>query len=125
MRISDWSSDVCSSDLFYRLHDIAARGADLFALVVHRHGEFGRQHDVLAPGAQNLAHLDLGAALVAVGIGSVEQRNPEIERLVDHLARGFEIQTHLEIVAAKADFRHQQARGNERSEEPTSELQSL
>src|SRR3546814_12491268 len=28
MRISDWSSDVCSSDLIGRQHDVAARGRD-------------------------------------------------------------------------------------------------
>src|SRR3546814_20695348 len=31
MRISDWSSDVCSSDLYAKLlRDVAARGADAF-----------------------------------------------------------------------------------------------
>src|SRR3546814_20136834 len=84
MRISDWSSDVCSSDL--------------------------RQHDVLAARAEDLAHLRLGAAHVAIGIGGVEQGDAEIECLVDHLARGFEIEAHLEIVAAETDLRSEARR---------------
>src|SRR3546814_10840051 len=38
MRISDWSSDVCSSDLFYSRRLYAGLGMDRDGLVMHRYG---------------------------------------------------------------------------------------
>ena len=58
---------------FDRLHDVAARCAAQRAGGVHRQAEFGRQHDVLAPGAEELSQDFLGAALVAVDVGGVDQ----------------------------------------------------
>src|SRR6185312_419279 len=72
-------------------------------------GIFGRQHDVLAAVAEDLAEDRLGAAHVRVNVGGVEQRDAEIDRLVDHLARGFEVDAHAEIVAADADCGDAQA----------------
>src|SRR6185369_4702590 len=76
----------------------------------HRHGKFRRQHDVLAAVAEDLAETGLRASLVAVDVGGVEQGDAEIERLVDDLARGFEIDAPAEIVAAETDAGYEQAR---------------
>ena len=86
-----------------RRHDVAARGALLGAVVAHRLGEFGRQHDVLAAVAEHLAQHGLRAAHARIDVGGVEQRDAEVDRLVDHLARGFEVGALAEIVAAEAD----------------------
>ena len=50
-----------------------------------------------------------GTAALAIGIGGVEQRDAEIERLVDHLAGRLEIDAAAEVVAAETDRRHAQA----------------
>ena len=89
---------------FDRPHDVGARGALLLAALIHRHGEFGRQHDVLAAGAENFADERLGSAFVAVNIGGIKQRDAEVQRLMNHLARAVRIEPHPEIVAAEADF---------------------
>ena len=65
---------------------------------------FGRQHDVLAPWAEDLAELLLRAAAIAVDVGGVEQRNAGLDRAVDDLARGVDPHR-AEIVAAEADDR--------------------
>src|SRR3546814_9191457 len=39
MRISDWSSDVCSSDLFTRLEDKSEPGRSLCSILVLQHGQ--------------------------------------------------------------------------------------
>src|SRR3546814_20144315 len=49
MRISDWSSDVCSSDLMHRRRPLAPVGIDLAQ-------RRGRDHHILHPGGK-LAHL--------------------------------------------------------------------
>ena len=74
------------------LHDVAPRRALLHAGVVHRHAELGGEHDVLALVAEHLAHRGLRAAAIAVDVGGVEQRDAEVDRLVDHLARAFDIE---------------------------------
>ena len=59
--------------------------------------------------AEDLAHHRFGPAAVAVGVGGVEQRDAEIERLVDHRARGVDVDAAAEVVAAEADGRDAQA----------------
>jgi hypothetical protein len=59
--------------------------------------------------AEHLAQHRLGAAHPGIDIGGVEQRDAEVDRLVDHLARGFEVGALAEIVAAKADSGNAQA----------------
>src|SRR3546814_3846470 len=118
MRISDWSSDVCSSDL--RRHEVAPRCALQRPGLVHRGAELRRQDDVLPPVAEDFPQRRFGTAAAAVDVGRVEQRDPEIERTVNDLARRLQIDAAAEIVAAEADDRDA-----ERSEEHTSELQSL
>src|SRR3546814_14515530 len=40
MRISDWSSDVCSSDLLYQIHDRSGNGKSLGRMDAAREAEF-------------------------------------------------------------------------------------
>jgi hypothetical protein len=86
-----------------RRHDVAARGTLLGAVGRHRLGVFRRQHDVLAAVAEHGAEHCLRAAHAGVDVGGVEQGDAEVERAVDHLARGFEVGALAEIVAAEAD----------------------
>jgi len=72
---------------------------------MHRHAEFGRQHDILAPIAEALAQVFLGAPALPVDVGGVEQRDAEIERAVHELARCRKVEPSAEIVAAQADQR--------------------
>jgi hypothetical protein len=81
-------------------HDIAPRRALFGAVVAHRFGKFRRQHDVLAPVAEYLSKHRLRTAHARIDVGGIEQRDAEVDRLVDHLARGFEVGALAEIVAA-------------------------
>src|SRR3546814_7078223 len=92
MRISDWSSDVCSSDLQH----LAAAGAD------------GRGADVGAAGAVNIAHRRATAGL-ALAIGPAFGPTPH----------------RVEDVEQIPALRGQPIFVTRRSEEHTSELQSL
>ena len=47
--------------------------------------------------------------MLGIDVGGVEQRDAEVDRLVDHLARGFQIGALAEIVAAEPDRGHAQA----------------
>src|SRR6185437_8470826 len=85
------------------VHDVAARRPLLGAVLRHRLGVFRCQHDVLAPVAEDSAQHGLRAAHVGIDVGGIEQRDAEVERLVDHLARGLEVDALAEIVAADAD----------------------
>jgi hypothetical protein len=51
----------------------------------------------------------LGAAHAGIDVGGVEQGDAEVDRLVDHLARGFQIGALAKIVAAEADGGNAQA----------------
>src|SRR3546814_3617317 len=44
MRISDWSSDVCSSDLKVDMKDIAAKLLDTFDLMIERQNAYRDRH---------------------------------------------------------------------------------
>ena len=88
---------------FNRLRDVTARRALHQTGIVHRVAEFRREHDVLAPRAEKLAEADFRAALVAVDIGGVEEGDAEIERLVDHRARGIGVDAQPEVIAAQPD----------------------
>ena len=69
-----------------------------------------RQHDVLAAVAEHGAQYGLGAAHVGIDVGGIEQRDAEVDRPVNHLARAFEVSALAEIVAAEADGGNTQAR---------------
>src|SRR3546814_1260759 len=120
MRISDWSSDVCSSDL------VAAHAGALQARVAH-----GRAHDEVAlagRGRGQAAHVDdlVLAAAQAVVLEA------------DHVGQLLEVVDHAQVLEERLDVRQRDRvdrlgdvarpllHGDAvRSEEHTSELQSL
>src|SRR6266702_444243 len=81
----------------------------LAAVVAHRLRELGGEDDMLAAIAEHLAQYGLRTAAPGIDVSGVEQRHAEIDRLVDHLARGFEVGALAEIVAAEADGGNPQA----------------
>src|SRR3546814_7478996 len=114
MRISDWSSDVCSSDLIFAVEIADASGADRAHEGHARNGERSRRRDhcedvglIMAVIAQ---HLSDGVDLVIETFG--EQR---ADRTVDQAAD-------QSFLFGRAAFALEEAAG--RSEEHTSELQS-
>src|SRR3546814_18033316 len=83
MRISDWSSDVCSSDLD------AGQALQARALVERTHEEVeqpGAHDAALAPGAEGTFGVDVetraGQQLVALGVGL---HQAVLDAVVDHL----------------------------------------
>src|SRR5260370_678974 len=96
-------------------HDVAPRRALEPLLLVHGHAELGRQHDFLAPVAEDLPQGFLRAAEIAVDVGRIEQGDAELECLVDDLARRLEIDAPAEIVAAQADDGDREAGASERA----------
>ncbi len=98
---------------FDRADDVAARGAlqppPLVHGTVHRTGEFGREHDVVPSSGQCAAEIFLGPAALAVGIGGVEKRDAEIERLVHDGTGCRHVHPPAEIVAPEPDRRDDQA----------------
>src|SRR3546814_16286321 len=60
MRISDWSSDVCSSDLYVSWDDFSERAsAEEIAGFVRAVGEVARDQGLVAPGYRLLANAGL------------------------------------------------------------------
>src|SRR3546814_9524796 len=108
MRISDWSSDVCSSDLFIAGGlNAHIRSAGVLAMVVTQHADF-----VLAPAPRLQGAIDAGR-----------------EGLVQALRRGLPDMVGAQIRTVRVVIGHG-VRVEElvhaiRSEEHTSELQSL
>src|SRR3546814_4395535 len=135
MRISDWSSDVCSSDLeLNRLQahagqaefELEVLGADrpprqhLELTVEQRLGEALSPRPAIAQGAGIVDVEGVGRQLAVAGDGFVQRFGR------DHRGGGFE-EGRFEVREVR--LRQAQARGHrvasERSEENTSELQSL
>src|SRR3546814_994636 len=114
MRISDWSSDVCSSDLAAEVGDLGDAG--------HAAAVVGRALADLNPAAvaQELLELAAFAAMVldaggdpGVGVGHRLHDHAGLGRCLDDVA---EVGSRLQQVAEQWE---------ERSEEHTSALQSL
>src|SRR5215207_11066810 len=63
--------------------------------------------------AEDLAEEALRAAALAIDVGGVEERDAEVERLVDDLAGRLEVDAAAEVVAAETDERHPKARRSE------------
>src|SRR3546814_4362893 len=109
MRISDWSSDVCSSDLLIPTEEIFGRYS-AYDLVNDATGEiYIEAGDEVS--AENLEKID------AAGIDKLELLD------IDHNNTGPWIRNTLK--ADKAEDRDQALSAIYRSEEHTSELQSL
>src|SRR3546814_2059735 len=107
MRISDWSSDVCSSDLIGDL--CRHQGTDCHR---RRDGRYVREEeDEEMSGEKRHAERDQR--------GRSHQGDQDIGR------RGRESQTEGEARNGRHDEQQRQAAASDRSEEHTSELQSL
>ena len=87
-----------------RLVDVRARAA-CFGSVTHVLPELRCEHDPVTPALEHLSEQRLAAALIAVDIGGVEERDAGVESCVDDRARPFEIDDPPEVVAAQADHR--------------------
>src|SRR3546814_3165316 len=107
LRISDWSSDVCSSDLLAGLVDVEDRHA------VDRRGRVGlgrRVGDVVGADDEG----DVGGGEIAIDLVPLE------EIVIGHVCLG---QQHVHVARHAAGHRVDGVA--HRSEEQTSELQSL
>src|SRR3546814_9788261 len=121
MRISDWSSDVCSSDLQALLHDLLDQ-RQVGARVDAEH-LLGRAFEDAGGGALGLGEPeDVGQIVFALGIVAAEalDQREEAPGVADDDAGVAEIDLPLGAVGV-GEFDDP---GDARSEEPTSELES-
>src|SRR3546814_10481422 len=127
MRISDWSSDVCSSDLDEGGADVD--GVRALAGLLHAHGDAAvpvpalLQHAkaLAAVGVAALADREVGVLLAQrdLAVERGERRHPEGLALLGRRAGT------VAAILAGALAQHGIESGDMRSEEHTSELQSL
>src|SRR3546814_6619495 len=114
MRISDWSSDVCSSDLGACRHHRRLAHALAGVIVEERRGRLF-QHFLVTALRRALAFAQMDRVAVVVG-----------ENLHFDMAWLFDVPLQQHPVTAERALRFALARGQgSRSEEHTSELQSL
>src|SRR3546814_8884976 len=123
MRISDWSSDVCSSDLLgHRLRRDVGPGLAVVAGDVHQ-AVVGRCPDLAAA---MLGFVHAGAARMHLGAGGVAGQRPAGIVLPVGIVTAEVRRDRLPAHPLVAGAEHVVAAGVEgRSEEHTSELQSL
>src|SRR3546814_2506835 len=128
MRISDWSSDVCSSDLsgedFSRVEGRReARAADPAATSAEAEAIFGAIDTLIVDGSTD-AQMKLGVALGIVGSRLPHgQRDLTIQKLISLAPRQARAGLLLSLVLSGEDIDIKLVA--DRSEEHTSELQSL
>src|SRR3546814_4273272 len=109
MRISDWSSDVCSSDLSHR-----GAGSEALEASV-QHPPPAVLHDELV---RHDAEDEVVGVAIPAAVGFVVRREP--------VPAGHVVPSRGAVaVHGEVEVRHAVDRSLERSEEPTSELQSL
>src|SRR3546814_3893944 len=113
MRISDWSSDVCSSDLHIGKHDLAI--GVVLHLLVRLVADAHRPHPAIA-----VERLRLIFDQPSFAADAVERLDMPAGRIVDDVAQIFEIAFEHVERAEPVQRLH-----GVRSEEHTSELQSL
>src|SRR3546814_10791478 len=130
MRISDWSSDVCSSDLIGE--QVGDQLAELNFLASENHTGFDRPAEImprflcavgvkLAYACHQIAEID-GAQAMAIALPRLARG--DIEQRFEHGDQPFDIGPRAnQMRSNRLDGASRQRRG--RSEEPTSELQSL
>src|ERR1700722_18518290 len=70
-----------------------------------RRAELGRQHDLVTAALQHLAEKLLGAALAAVTLRGVEQRDAGVDGRVHHRPGAVNVEPATEVVAAESDDR--------------------
>src|SRR3546814_21108805 len=90
MRISDWSSDVCSSDLVHEGQHVAVGEQELEILGIEPHAfdRLGRaEADVGLAAVDEVLHLDLhiGAALAGLGVLNL-YRAPDAAFIFENVA---------------------------------------
>ena len=88
-----------------RAPDVVRRPAVLGA-VAHRLAPLARENDPVAPSLQHSPEERLAAAVVAVDVGGVEERDARVERSVDDAPRRLFFEATAEVVAAEADDAH-------------------
>src|SRR3546814_7501298 len=83
MRISDWSSDVCSSDLYYTVAELLACEAGLSGQFIH--GRFATLY--LSPKDYHRIHMPIDAKLIEMIYvpGKLYSVQPTTARIVPHL----------------------------------------
>src|SRR3546814_5047559 len=101
MRISDWSSDVCSSDL--RTGDLAQRSGDLYRIV-------GRRSRFCKPFGLRVSLDELEAALARKGIMAAVTGNDDViaiacrgkpdDSVISEIARNFQLPVSLFDISA-------------------------
>src|SRR3546814_3248708 len=131
MRISDWSSDVCSSDL--RLHDVVQRDAGreeehVAALLLHLDAAIGNHRRLPARERPRLADLRIFGDLHRhAAVTDRGRRNADIGADHDRTGARIDDDARDRIGRPHFDILHDrdQADALARSEEHTSELQSL
>ena len=96
--------------VFHCTYDVAARCTLFGAVVAHGLRVFRREYDVLAAITEHFTQHGFRAAASGIDVGGVEQRDAKVDRLVNDLARCFQVGALAEVVAAEADSRHAQAR---------------
>src|SRR3546814_9499564 len=118
MRISEWSSDVCSSDLHAALRVAALQDRHLLLLIIPGLGEedVGDESLRVAVVERELARLDLHHDPVPRLEHVIHRRQAEFIALRDARGDGGRVREAVAIAAAEDVLR---------SEEHTSELQSL
>src|SRR3546814_5480526 len=110
MRISDWSSDVCSSDLTHRIIALAGRVGERAGAAIH-------------VGGSNQSRLrEIGPGRVVIGLRAIER---EARRRVRPTAFDHERHRALDLVRREIGLARPLPARHVRSEEHTSELQSL
>src|SRR3546814_7365751 len=120
MRISDWSSDVCSSDLVLRLDRLGRSTRDVLNLV-HELGEKGASLRILEPEVTTAG--DMGRMVITI-LGMVADM--ELKFIKDRQRAGIEAARAEGVYKGrKKNVDEDEIRRRLRSEEHTSELQSL
>src|SRR3546814_1645235 len=132
MRISDWSSDVCSSDLEYMTRGHRANEAAIMTLgraIISLDHQITRSGMIVALRFRQLLFLEAAAASLIVGLFVLFPDMPTLMRLIILVLTpitlaggGFWFANHA-LAIGEALGRH--ARRWNRSEEHKSELQSL
>src|SRR3546814_4090882 len=118
MRISDWSSDVCSSDLPIAVTQVVARRGGENHRFLRHHRDARADVGGVGFGQRHPVEQDLSGLRIVETFGELEER-----RLTG--ARGADNRHGLARVDCEAEIMQRRGIGTCRSEEHTSELQSL
>ena len=93
--------DVVGAQALERAFDRRTNGGGRAVARLAAPAELRGEHDLVAPTVEDLAEEALAVAPVPVHLGGVEERDPDVQRGVDHGARGVEVDPAAEVVAAE------------------------